>query len=269
MDFLKKSLAPISSKAWEEIEEEARDTFKAVLTGRRFVDIEGPKGWDFSAVTLGTLDIPAKQGKGAQYGIRNVRPLVELRVPFTLQAWELDNLSRGAEDVDLDPVVEAAREFAQFEEDAIYKGLKKANIKGLENDTEHPTVAYPNKTAELPLALSKALTLFAAEGVEGPYALVLPPVQWQELTGHVSGYPLIKEIERQLEGSVCFGPYVRDAFLISKRGGDFRLTLGQDVSIGYHSHTEKEVTLYFTESFTFQVIDPAAVIVMKTNGGTK
>jgi len=39
--------------------------------------------------------------------------------------------------------------------------------------------------------------------------------------------------------------------------------LGQDLSIGYESHNNKTVQLYFTESFTFQVIDPAAVLVLK------
>jgi uncharacterized linocin/CFP29 family protein len=58
-------------------------------------------------------------------------------------------------------------------------------------------------------------------------------------------------------------PFVEDAFLVSDRGGDFEMVIGQDISIGYESHTQKEVQLYFTESFTFHVVDPDAVVVFK------
>jgi uncharacterized linocin/CFP29 family protein len=51
--------------------------------------------------------------------------------------------------------------------------------------------------------------------------------------------------------------------MISSRGGDFKLTLGQDLSIGYESHTQNEVQLYLTESFVFRVIEPKALIVLE------
>ncbi len=38
---------------------------------------------------------------------------------------------------------------------------------------------------------------------------------------------------------------------MSTRGGDFELTIGQDVSIGYDSHDADVVNLYFQESFTY------------------
>jgi uncharacterized linocin/CFP29 family protein len=48
--------------------------------------------------------------------------------------------------------------------------------------------------------------------------------------------------------------------VFSQRGGDAELTLGRDMSIGYHSHDERTVRLYFTESFTFRVVGPEAVV---------
>jgi len=48
--------------------------------------------------------------------------------------------------------------------------------------------------------------------------------------------------------------------MLTKRGGDFELILGQDLAIGYESHTQTKVKLYFTESFTFRVLEPAAVM---------
>jgi uncharacterized linocin/CFP29 family protein len=38
------------------------------------------------------------------------------------------------------------------------------------------------------------------------------------------------------------------------------LTVGQDFAIGYHDHTTTEVNLFITESFTFQVVAPEALV---------
>ena len=43
------------------------------------------------------------------------------------------------------------------------------------------------------------------------------------------------------------------AIVLSGRGGDYELYLGQDLSIGYLSHDAVSVELYFQESFTFVV----------------
>jgi uncharacterized linocin/CFP29 family protein len=50
------------------------------------------------------------------------------------------------------------------------------------------------------------------------------------------------------------------SMLVSVRGGDLELVLGQDLSIGYDSHTTDTVKLYFTESFTFRIVDPKVMI---------
>jgi uncharacterized linocin/CFP29 family protein len=65
-----------------------------------------------------------------------------------------------------------------------------------------------------------------------------------------------------LGGNVIQSPNVKEAFIISERGGDFKLTVGQDISIGFDSATTTEVKLYYTESFTFQVLEPNAVAVL-------
>lgn len=50
--------------------------------------------------------------------------------------------------------------------------------------------------------------------------------------------------------------------LLSTRGGDFSLHLGQDVSIGYQSHTDGAVRLYLQESFTFRLLSPEAAVAL-------
>ncbi len=263
MDILRKSLAPISGKAWEEINDTALDVLNSVLSARRFLDVEGPKGWDFAALSTGRIQVPANQKGGVKYGIHQVLPMVEARIPFELNIWELDNVARGAEDIDLEALENAAREIAKFEEKAIYEGFKPGNIAGLKNSSDHEAIAFPEATEDIPGAIALAVSKMKSASIEGPYSLVLSTEKWQKINSYVRGYPLRKQLESLLGGKIIMAPYVKDTYLVSERGGDFRLVLGQDLSIGYESHNSKTVQLYFTESFTFQVIDPAAVMLLK------
>jgi len=48
--------------------------------------------------------------------------------------------------------------------------------------------------------------------------------------------------------------------LLSVRGGDYELHVGQDWSVGYLGHDRQTVELFLTESFTFRVLEPAAAV---------
>ena len=103
MNNLHRELAPISDSAWAEIEEETSRTLKRYLAGRRVVDVQGPGGTFLSAVGTGHLvSIPAP-GDGIVARQREVKPLVELRVPFELDRQQIDDVDRGANDSDWQP----------------------------------------------------------------------------------------------------------------------------------------------------------------------
>ncbi len=263
MDILRKSKAPISTEAWEEINETAVDVLTSVLSGRKFLDVEGPKGWDFAALSAGRIHVPANQKGPVKFGTHQVMPLVEARIPFKLDVWELDNVARGAKDIDLDAMEDAARDIAKFEEKAIYEGFKQGNIKGLKDNSDYDPIPFPDAAEDILNAISLGISKMKTASIEGPYSLVLNTERWQKVNSFIRGYPLRRQLENLLGGSIIMAPYVKESFLVSERGGDFRLVLGQDLSIGYESHNNKTVELYFTESFTFQVIDPAAVVVLE------
>jgi uncharacterized linocin/CFP29 family protein len=52
------------------------------------------------------------------------------------------------------------------------------------------------------------------------------------------------------------------ALLLSCRGGDYELHIGQDLSIGYLDHDADSVRLYFTESFTFSAYTSEASVAI-------
>jgi uncharacterized linocin/CFP29 family protein len=261
MNLLRKELAPITDAAWEEIEDQARRFFNPLLSARKFVDVDGPHGVAFGAVSTGRLVVPPSQSKdGVEFGVNQVQPLLEVRVPFTLNIWELDNTERGAKDADLAPMEDAARKIAKFEEDAVYRGFEHSSIRGLEEDPEHQTIPYNGDINQFLASVSKGITSLRDAMVEGPYTLVVSPAIWSELSSCVEGRPLKHHLEYVIDGPVVTGPFVEKSFLVSTRGGDLELILGQDISIGYKGHDADNVHLYFTESFTFRIYDPAVVV---------
>lgn len=261
MDILKRSLAPITDEAWTEIDAQAKKTLTEKLSARRFVDVVGPKGWDYVVVGLGRLDISENQlVQDVQAGIHQVQPLVETRISFQLEIWELDNIVRGAKDIELDALITAAQKIALFEEEAIYNGFKPGNITGLAESVVHPAISFTEKPDEFLKVVSQGMTTLARASVGGPYALIINPEIWNIVASSVQGYPLKKRVENMLGGSVIPSLNIDDAFLISIRGGDLELIIGQDFSIGYESHDSKHVKLFLTESFTFRVLDPGVIV---------
>jgi uncharacterized linocin/CFP29 family protein len=266
MDILKRNLSPISDAAWEEIEEQARRVLRAKLSARKLVDFNGPLGWDYTAAPVGRLNISDTGKKNeVRYGVFDVQPLVESRVEFELNTWELDNVDRGAKDIDFSSLDEAAKKIANFEEKAVYQGLSDARISGLREAAEHEAVQLKTDSpGEILKGISEGVAKLSEASVEGPYALVCGPKEWSQLdTVSSEGYPLRSRIERLIGGEIIRSPGDYGNFLVSLRGGDMELTVGQDFSIGYVGHTGSTVTLYLTETFTFRVISPEVIVPYK------
>src|ERR1700743_850297 len=140
MNNLHRGLAPISDAAWAQIEEEASRTLKRHLAARRVVELDGPKGTDFSAVGTGHLRDIATPGDGVQAAQRDVRALVELRVPFELTREAVDDVERGSNDSDWEPLKEAARKIAFAEDRAVFDGYAAAGIQGIRHGTSNPVL---------------------------------------------------------------------------------------------------------------------------------
>jgi uncharacterized linocin/CFP29 family protein len=263
MNNLHRELAPISDAAWAQIEEEAKRTLKRHLAARRVVDVVGPKGLDFSAVGTGHVNQIAAPGDGIQSVQREVKALVELRVPFQLSRQQIDDVERGASDSDWSPVKEAAKKIAFAEDRAIFDGYAAANIQGIRQGTSNPVMAFPSIVKNYPDAVAQAVSQLRLAGCNGPYALVLGADAYTAATGGSDdGYPVLHHIEREVDGGVIWAPAIQGGFVVTTRGGDFELDIGQDISIGYSSHSGTAVELYFLESFTFRLLTTEAVVVL-------
>ncbi|WP_054816111.1 family 1 encapsulin nanocompartment shell protein [Nocardia arizonensis] len=265
MNNLYRELAPITEEAWAAIEEEATRTFKRHIAGRRVVDLSGPHGAAYSAVGLGRTTPIAAPDQGVQARQRVVAPLVELRVPFSLSREELDNVERGANDTDLDAVKDAARKIAFAEDRAIFEGYAAAGITGVRASSSNAPVRLPEDPKLVPEALAQALSALRLAGVDGPYSVLLSADLYtavSETSDH--GHPIRTHIERLIpDGEIVWAPAIDGAFVLTTRGGDFDLRIGQDVSIGYLAHNTETVDLYFQQSLQFLVYTAEAAVALE------
>jgi uncharacterized linocin/CFP29 family protein len=269
VDLLKRSQAPITPEAWKQIDDEAKRVLQLNLAGRKLVDLDGPHGWQYAAVNTGHLTIKTDSSLGVPWGLRVVVPLIEVRVPFELPIMELDNASRGAV-IDLAPVVSAAEKMAHAEDTAIFNGFKTGGIEGLIPTSPHPPITIPDAYADYPSIVVEAVETLRRGGINGPYALALGADCYAGLAQAAEdGYPIRERVEHFLDGPMVLAPKVDGAVVLSTRGGDFQLTVGQDLSIGYAGRDRDKVYLYLTESLTFRVLERAAAVYLKPKRGKK
>src|ERR1700723_3387549 len=173
MNNLHRELAPISDAAWSDIEEETSRTIKRYLAGRRVVDVEGPSGVATSAIGTGHLRNVAAPGAGILARQREVKALVELRVPFDLDRQQIDDVERGSNDSDWQPAKDAAQQIAFAEDRAIFEGYAAAQIEGIRQGASNPIMTLPADVRQYPDAIAQALSQLRLVGVNGPYSVVL------------------------------------------------------------------------------------------------
>jgi len=267
VDLLKRNHAPITPEAWKQIDDEAKRVLQLNLAGRKLVDFDGPHGWQYSAVNTGHLTIRTDSGLGVPWGVRGVVPLIEIRVPFELPMMEIDNASRGAV-LDLPAVVSVAEKAAHAEDTAVFNGFKAGGIEGIIPSSPHPAITIPDDYADYPSIVVDAVETLRRGGINGPYALALGPGCYAGLAQAAEdGYPIRDRVEHFLDGPMVLAPKVDGAVLLSHRGGDFQLSVGQDLSIGYAGHDKEKVYLYLTESFAFRVLERGAAVYLKPKRG--
>lgn len=265
MNNLQRELAPVSSAAWKEIDAEATRVLKLKLAGRKLVDFGGPLGPGAAAVNTGRRE-PLGAGPVAEVEAtrRQVLPLIELRSYFELSREEMDAVERGAEDPDLQPLIDAATRIAHAEDTAIFHGYAAGGIEGIDQASTHPVLPIPDDYQAYPHSVAEATRLLRLAGVDGPYAIALGPRCYTGLTQAVGdgGYPVLNVVRKLVDGPLVWAPAVNGAVIMSLRGGDFELTIGRDVSIGYRSHTDSSVRLYLIESMAFRVLTPEAAVAL-------
>ncbi|HVW45470.1 MAG TPA: family 1 encapsulin nanocompartment shell protein [Solirubrobacterales bacterium] len=261
MNHLLRGHAPLTDSNWKLLDDEARDRLAGPLAARRLVDFVGPRGWEHSSTNLGRVESVEVGEEGVGALQRRVLPLVEVRVDFTVSRAEMRDDDRGAVDVDLESLDNAAHQIAVAENSAVFNGWAKAGIHGVVETSPFEPEPLGASADAYPRSVARAVEGLREAGVEGPYGLALGPDEYIKVieTAEHGGYPLLDHLAKILAGGpIVWAPGLRGAVAMSLRGGDFLFESGQDLSIGYDHHDADQVHLYLEESFSFVVATPEA-----------
>jgi uncharacterized linocin/CFP29 family protein len=268
MDHLLRGIAPLSDTAWARIDEEAKQRLVPQLGARRVTDFTGPTGWAHSSLSLGRTEQvdgpPGTDGSSVVSRRRTVLSLIEVRVPFTVARAELEDAERGAVDLELQDLNRAAGQAARLENRAVFHGWPAAGIEGIVSASPHESMSLGTDPRRYPGVIAHAVQRLRLAGVQGPHSLAIGPEGYTRIMQATedTGALLLDHLTQILGGSVVWTPGLDDAAVLSQRGGDFHLTIGQDLSVGYSHHNPDTVHLYLEESFTFQVTEPDAAIAL-------
>ncbi len=267
MNHLRKALAPVTDAAWAQIDDEASRSLRLNLGARKIVDLVGPLGWDVDAAVSGLVDAIESETEGVQAAVRRPVALAEFRTPFVMSLSDLDTADRGNPAIDTDPVIAASRSAALAEDRMVFHGLGAAGCPGIVGATPNTPITLAADPADYPKRVADALQVLRDAGIGGPYAIALGDDEYTAVTETTEkGYPVYEHLQSLLGGDIVRVPALTGAVVLSARGGDFQLTLGEDFSIGYRNTSGDDVELYLEESVAFQVLTPNAAVYLPPAG---
>jgi uncharacterized linocin/CFP29 family protein len=266
MDTLRRDAAPLSERVWKEIDDAVNQAARHVLTARRVATFDGPHGWEqLVASRLGTMT-PCQTREGKATVCRpELVLLAEVRAEFSLPWPAVELFERGAPRLETRAAEDAAREVALAEDRLAFYGEPMGG--GFLTAPDSPRIRAGNwsEPGRMLGDVLKAVEILDTRGISGPYEVVLSPVRYFEYLRAEGdhGYPAARQL-RETVAAVHRSLVVHDAGAVfSMRGGDFVLSVGGDLSVGYRLHDRDAVHLFCVETVGGQAASPEAVCVLE------
>jgi uncharacterized linocin/CFP29 family protein len=264
MDILRRESAQLSEQIWKQLDQAAITAARNVMTARRIATFDGPRGWDYIAAPLGTMRAcETREGK-AVVCVPEVALLAQIRADFALPWSAVEAVERGGPALDTAPTEAAAREVGLAEDRLAYSGTPVGTGYLEDPDSPHMRLGDWADATQVLSDLIRAVELLDRLGIPGPYEAVLSPARYYAyLSAANRGYPvprhakgIIADVHRSLvldDGGALF----------SMRGGDFILTVGGDLAVGYRSHDRDALHLFCVETLSPQTLDSEAVCILE------
>jgi len=270
MDYLNRGLAPFPKSVWDAIDDAAASAARARLTGRRFLDLEGPFGTGLTTIEVGNDDYcrqPGPDEAGAIMG--HAIPVPMLRKSFRVSVRRVAAYVENGQPLDLAAVQDAAEAVADREEEFIYKGQPDFGLSGLLNAEGRQHIdgsdwATPQRALQDVLA---AVTRLDSSGFRGPYALVLEPALYNNLFLLFPGSDVLplEHLRRLCTGGI-YKTAIEGGVLVDQSAGV--LILGQDLRSGFIGLDGVHYQLYLSESIVLRIDDPEGICTIAARTGT-
>jgi uncharacterized linocin/CFP29 family protein len=269
MDYLNRSQAPFGTDLWRRIDEAAIDAARDALTGRRFLEVDGPYGVGLTSIEIGNDDYcrdPGPNEAGAVMSRAISVPM--LRKGFRLSVRRIASSTDQGQPLNLDPVEDAAEAVAAREEEMIYYGNPDFGLEGLlsargRHELEGGDWANIDQALQDVLA---AVNRLDESGLRGPYALALSPRLYNSLFRRYDGSDVLQleHISRVCTVGIFKAP-IEGGVLVDPRVGV--LVVGQDLRAGYGSHDGIHHHLYLSESLVLRIDEPKAICTIGADVG--
>lgn len=255
-DYMMRDAAPFSAEEWAKIDAMVVNVLKSTLVGRRFVDMVGPLGWGVETAPLNGFEQTASgwAAKDAVY-----IPLKEIFADAVIRAKQLAIASGTPFTLDLGAIAIAAIEVAHAEDKVVVLGLLDAGKKN--------TVALGdwNVFGSAFKAVAAATARLLNTGFDAPYALVLNPTKFAQLAGSMEqGREELEMVEELVKGGIFQCPVMPDnkVMIVSPRGWNFDMVVGQDAATAYVGNTGMDQCLRLFETVALRVKLPGAICVL-------
>ena len=268
MSYLNRDAAGLPESVWERIDASALKAAREILTGRRFLDLDGPYGLGLTSLEAG----PEQQVEDSDDELAATVGSRALPVPLLQRAFSLSrrrvegHLSLGLP-LDLRAVEDAAEAVARREEQVIYRGVPELGLAGLLTADGRATSACGDWT-QVEQALEdvlNAVNRLDANGFGGPYALALSPTRYNALfRRYQCGDMLQVDHLRRLCEAGVYKAGIDGAVLVDPRVGEIKI--GQDLRVGFASSDGIYLKLFIAESLVFLLDDPSAICTLKEPG---
>ena len=260
MDYLNRAQSHLPDAMWKEIAKAAIEAARDRLTGRRFLELQGPFGVGLTAIEAGNDDYcrqPGPDEAGAVMGRAISVPM--LRRAFRLSVRRVASYLENAQPLDLTPAQDAAEAIADREEEFVYQGQPDFRLPGLLTH-EGRQQLEGGDWASVEHALSDvlaAVTQLDGAGYRGPYALALAPPLYNGLFRLYPGSD-VSQIQhlRHLCTRGIFKAPIEGGVLVDPRVGS--LVLGQDLQPGYIGQDGVHYEFFLTESIVLRIDEPQA-----------
>lgn len=267
MEYLHRHTAPLSDDVWQRIDDAAVRAARDLLTGRRFLEVDGPYGVGLTSVEVGNDDYcrqPSPGEAGAVMGRAISVPM--LRKDFRLSIRRVAAFRDMGQPLNVTPVEAAAEAVAMREEEFVYYGQKDFGLPGLltaEGRQHHDGGDWADLDRALNDVLA-AVNALDAQGFRGPYALALAHSLYNGLFRRYAGTDMLQleHLRRLCQHGVYKAP-IEGGVLVDPRVG--RLVIGQDLMAGYASQDGVHYHLYVSESMVLMLEEPRAVCTISTH----
>ena len=265
MDILRRESPRLSDRVWAALDEAVAQAARHVMAARRVATFDGPKGWDHFAAPLGTMNACRTRDGKASVCVPDVALLAEIRADFSLPWQAVEAFERGGPTLETVPAEAAAREVALAEDRLALQGdpVGAGFLVGKESprlrlgDWAKPEVVLTD--------LLRAVETLDKLGIPGPYEAVLASGRYYAYlrAAEDGGYPIARHLKDVLAGVHRSQVLADGGGLFATRGGDFVLTVGGDLAVGYRAHDQEALHLFCVETVAAQTLTPQAVCLLE------